>query len=523
MNPTPAAATSVSRIASHMFMPTSVAMTPMNSPAVPVITPAERSNSPPIIRSATATAGIPIVDATSVQLAAPSSVPKSSVVTAKKSPITAAAMSAPSSGRRSSLVSILTSAMRSSTTDVGGGGSSAVAWLLIPVSSSSLARVPGGPEPAGSGPPDVGSARALLRELLDGIGVGLVHEAGAGEHRQPAADRVGVLVEQRQEHDRQISLEVLLLVDGELDLGGLDRLHDVAAEVERRHLRLRPRAPDRVARGDGDVRVERQHGADRVVRLELGLDLGERRGDVRDALHLQVLDLAAEALPGPVAALLEADVALLVDDAEQLAGVAALGQPPTGGLAGHRLVLADVRDRAELRGVGLARVQRDHRNARVHCLLERVPDGVGVGRGGRDAVYLLGHRGIDQLRLALRVVLRLAVLDLDAHVLAGLLRAGLGDRPEGVALSVGDHGDREITSLAEGDVLAPAAALVVVVIAARRHERRQPQYEQGGQQDEPSARTRPIRVPAFLHNSLHRSEIPPPFAGARLARYSMLT
>src|SRR5918996_227593 len=455
MNPTPAAATSVSRIASHMFMPTSVAMTPMNSPAVPVITPAERANSPPIIRSATATAGIPIVDATSVQLAAPSSVPKSSVVTAKKSPITAAAMSAPSSGRRSSLVSILTSAMRSSTTDVGGGGSSAVAWLLIPVSSSSLVRVPGGPEPAGSGPPGVGSARALLRELLDGIGVGLIHEAGAGEHRQPAADRVGVLVEQRQEHDRQISLEVLLLVDGELDLGGLDRLHDVAAEVERRHLRLRPRAPDRVARGDGDVRVERQHGADRVVRLELGLDLGERRG--------------------------------------------------------------------ELRGVGLARVQRDHRNARVHCLLERVPDGVGVGRGGRDAVYLLGHRGIDQLRLALRVVLRLAVLDLDAHVLAGLLRAGLGDRPEGVALSVGDHGDREITSLAEGDVLAPAAALVVVVIAARRHERRQPQYEQGGQQDEPSARTRPIGVPALLHNSLHRSEIPPPFAGARLARYSMLT
>src|SRR5919106_1912665 len=442
MNPTPPAAASVSRIASHMFMPTSVAMTPMNSPAVPVITPAERSNSPPIIRSATATAGIPIVDATSVQLAAPSSVPKSSGVTAKKSPITAAAMSAPSSGRRSSLVSMLTSAMRSSTTDVGGGGSSAVAWLLIPVSSSSLVRLPGGPEPAGSGPPGVGSARALLRELLDGIGVGLVHEAGAGEHRQAAADRVGVLVEQRQEHDRQISLEVLLLVDGELDLAGLDRLHDVAAEVERRHLRLRPRAPDRVARGDGDVRVERQHGADRVVRLELGLDLGERRGDVRDALHLQVLDLAAVALPGPVAALLEADVALLVDDTEQLAA-AALRQLPAGGLAGHRLVLPHVRDRAQLGGLRLAGVQCDDRDAGSLRLLERVPDRVRVRRRGSDPVDLLGYCRVDQLGLALRVVLRLAVLDLHPHVLAGLLRAGLGDRPESVPLSVGDHGDRE--------------------------------------------------------------------------------
>ena len=36
---------------------------------MPVITPADRSNSPPIISSATATAMIPSVDATSVQLA----------------------------------------------------------------------------------------------------------------------------------------------------------------------------------------------------------------------------------------------------------------------------------------------------------------------------------------------------------------------------------------------------------------------------------------------------------------------
>src|SRR5215217_4920608 len=58
------------------------------------------------------------------------------------------------------------------------------------------------------------SARALGGELLHRVGVRLVHEPGSGEHGQTAAHRVGVRVEQRQEDDRQVTLEVLLLVDG---------------------------------------------------------------------------------------------------------------------------------------------------------------------------------------------------------------------------------------------------------------------------------------------------------------------
>ena len=65
------AAISVSTIASQMFMPTSVARIPIIRPAEPVITPADRSNSPPIISRATTTAGMPIVEATSVQFAMP--------------------------------------------------------------------------------------------------------------------------------------------------------------------------------------------------------------------------------------------------------------------------------------------------------------------------------------------------------------------------------------------------------------------------------------------------------------------
>ena len=45
-----------SSIPSQMFMPTSTAKIPVNMPVVPVITPDERSNSPPIISSAMARA-----------------------------------------------------------------------------------------------------------------------------------------------------------------------------------------------------------------------------------------------------------------------------------------------------------------------------------------------------------------------------------------------------------------------------------------------------------------------------------
>src|SRR5215216_838404 len=252
MNPIVAANTSVRRIATHMFMSSSVARMPMNRPAVPVMTPAERSNSPPIMSSATATAGMPSVAATSVQFAAPSSVPNRSVLITKNSPITVAASTAPISGRRNRRVVRLTSDMRSSTTEVvdGVGGLTAVAGSVTCLSSSSgSARRPAR---AGRRPPT--SARALGGELLHRVRVGLVDEPRSGQDGQTAAHRVGVRVEQRQEHDRQVTLEVLLLVDGELDLAGLDRLHDVAAQVEGGQLGVRARPLDRVASSDGDVR-----------------------------------------------------------------------------------------------------------------------------------------------------------------------------------------------------------------------------------------------------------------------------
>ena len=80
----------------------------------PVIAPAERSNSPPIISRATATAMMPMVEAERSQVLAPLAVAKTSVVTAKKTKTTIAATRAPTSGRLSSRPTTETDANRSS-------------------------------------------------------------------------------------------------------------------------------------------------------------------------------------------------------------------------------------------------------------------------------------------------------------------------------------------------------------------------------------------------------------------------
>ena len=131
---------------------------PISRPVEPVITPDDRSNSPPIISSATATAMMPSVDATSVQRAMPLSVANCSAVTAKNRNTAPAPIIAPSSGRWSSLVRNETFASRSSSAVSGG---SDVGWSALC------------------------SSRAGLRQLLDLRGVGLLDEARPGEDELP--------------------------------------------------------------------------------------------------------------------------------------------------------------------------------------------------------------------------------------------------------------------------------------------------------------------------------------------------
>src|SRR4051812_37928452 len=211
MNPTPVAAISVSTIASQMFMFTSVARIPIIRPAEPVITPADRSNSPPIISRATTTAGMPMVAATSVQFEMPSSFRNSEFWVQKKMATTTAASRAPISGRRSSRAIGLIWARRSSPAGWGGGGATAGAG--VPDVAMSVLRITSlssvwerwaagrGRRPAARAP----LAGALTGELLDGRGVGLLDEPGAREDRLAAADGIRVVLEQLQEHDGQVA------------------------------------------------------------------------------------------------------------------------------------------------------------------------------------------------------------------------------------------------------------------------------------------------------------------------------
>ena len=194
---------------------------PIIRPAEPVITPADRSNSPPIISSATTTAGMPIVEATSVQFAMPSSLQEQRVLRPEedrhddrgqqRADLRAAQEPRHRADLRQPLVAGRDRRWRPRPGPAPGRRRRA--WLSIRSLLVCERWRAGAARAAGDRP---SLARARLGELLDRRDVGLVDEARAGEDRLAAADGVGVRLEQLQEHDRQVALQVLLLVDREL-------------------------------------------------------------------------------------------------------------------------------------------------------------------------------------------------------------------------------------------------------------------------------------------------------------------
>ena len=98
MKPIAAPNSSTTTIAGQMFKSSRVVSTPSRRPELPIMTPADRSNSPPIIRSATGTATIPYWAAWSVHwLAIPRSVsqPEPRAVQANRKKTATAPTSAP--------------------------------------------------------------------------------------------------------------------------------------------------------------------------------------------------------------------------------------------------------------------------------------------------------------------------------------------------------------------------------------------------------------------------------------------
>src|SRR3954464_8729558 len=73
---------------------------------------------------------------------------------------------------------------------------------------------------------------------------------------------------------------------------------------------------------------------------------------------------------------------------------------------------------------------------------------VRVGHRPPDPVYVLVDRGVDELRLPLRIAVA-PVVDRDAQVLAGRLGPILHDVPEGATRrTVGDHGEGAVAPTA---------------------------------------------------------------------------
>ena len=118
------------------------------------------------------------------------------------------------------------------------------------------------------------------------------------------------------------------------------------------------------------------------------VDLLLRRRRVGIARRRDAGDGATERVLGAVAAGLEADVGLLLHDAQQV-GATGLGELLAGALPGDELVLADVGDRAELLVDVGAGVDRDHRDAGVDGGEHRILERSGVGERHDEPVDAL--------------------------------------------------------------------------------------------------------------------------------------
>src|SRR3712207_758486 len=312
-------------------------------------------------------------------------------------------------------------------------------------------------------------AETLLAEVDDLLGVLLRHERRAGQDLGGGGHAVLRVV--GQEDDRQVTLEKLLLVDGEGHVPVADGLEDGGREVEggERDLLQLARLPQGLERGLRAGRAERQHPVDVGVLLYCRVDLGLRVGGVVE-VNGHHLDLAAEALLEALAALIERDVSDLLVDAERVVHTL-LREPLAGALPGYELGLPDVGERPEVLADVAAGVYGDDRYAGVVRLLDRLAQRLGVGDGDDQPVRLGGDGGVDELAHLHRVeCLGRVVLDLDAHISGALVHPVLDHGPERVGgLAVGDDRDPDVSALRATPALRLAAFLATP--AARGDER----------------------------------------------------
>src|SRR6185437_3535838 len=304
---------------------------------------------------------------------------------------------------------------------------------------------------------------AVGRELADDGDVGLVDEERPGQRRLAADEDVAVHLVEPERVDRLVALQVGLLVDGELEVTGLDLRRDLRVEVERGDLRLAVGVLDRVDGVQRDRCAQREHEVDAGVLLHLRGDRGAHRRQVR-AVDVDLVVLALERGLRAGATGLELHLALELHDAEHVLE-AVLSGARAAGLAGQALVRAEVGQRPRLAVLADAGVDR---------LLHGGGDGRRVGQRDRDAVDLAVDGALDERRLLAGVGVG-GVLEVDVVLRRGRLRALADDVPERVARrAVRHHRDRDLggVRLARADrvVRTLLRLLAAGAAAAGQHE-----------------------------------------------------
>ncbi len=143
MKPIARAMTREATTATQTFTPQWVIMMPVIRPVVPVIAPAERSNSPPIMSSATATAMMANDEAVKIHVLAPAGCAKAAVVSAKYTKMISAATAEPTSGLRSRAEARWCDPRRSSAGPGDAAGAGAVVVMGRPPGCAAGSGCPG--------------------------------------------------------------------------------------------------------------------------------------------------------------------------------------------------------------------------------------------------------------------------------------------------------------------------------------------------------------------------------------------
>src|SRR5471032_442993 len=249
----------------------------------------------------------------------------------------------------------------------------------------------------------------------------------------------GLILFHDGEHgDRDVALQVGLLVDGELDAAVLDAFRDVFRQVEGGEvdLALQAHFVDRAQRRRGRIGTQRQHRLRARIGAQVGADLALDDAGV-DAVGVQRggLVIDADRVGEATAALERRGVGRVVVDADEGLDAGRLGAL-SGAQARFIFGLADVHDGAQLFALRQrAGVDGDERDFFRHHLRQRFLQHAEVGDADDDAVVIARRGLLHQPRHVGQVaVRRIAVVDRDVEVFAGLLDGVLDGVPPRVRI-----------------------------------------------------------------------------------------